>query len=233
MNKSFKQKSGIYKIRNLINNKIYIGSSINVSVRISQHKLQLKNKKHHNKYLQSSVNKYGIENFEYSILEYCNENELLEREEYYINYYNSNNNNFGYNIESFINGRKRHSEETKKKIGIKNTGKSRILTNEWKENISKSIKGRVNSKEHNKNIRKSKLGKKRKPFSDNWINNLRKSHIKYSITIMLNNNIIKENLTAQECANFLNVQVRTIYQALKFNYKCNGYNIIDKQLTLF
>jgi len=69
------------------------------------------------------------------------------------------------------------------------------------------------------------LGKKRKQFSEIWIDNLKKSHIKHSISIMLNDTIIKENLTAIDCSIFLNVGVRTIYQALKFNYKCKGYKL--------
>lgn len=90
--------SGIYQIRNIINNKVYIGKSKSLKIRLNIHLSSLKNNKHHSFHLQKSVNKYGIENFEYSILEYCNEHELLEKEECYINYYNSTNRNKGYNI---------------------------------------------------------------------------------------------------------------------------------------
>lgn len=60
---------GIYKIKNLKNNKIYIGSSNNIEKRINEHFRNLKNNKHPNKHLQLSYNKYGKENFTYEILE--------------------------------------------------------------------------------------------------------------------------------------------------------------------
>lgn len=45
-------KSGIYKIINVVNNKLYIGSAVNISGRFSTHKNQLKNEKHHSIVLQ-------------------------------------------------------------------------------------------------------------------------------------------------------------------------------------
>jgi group I intron endonuclease len=56
---------GVYQIKNLINGKMYIGSSINVLNRWSRHKTELINEKHHSIKLQRSVNKYGIINFTY------------------------------------------------------------------------------------------------------------------------------------------------------------------------
>lgn len=75
---------GIYKILNKNNGKSYIGSSINCLQRISKHKSLLKHNKHLNNYLQNSYNKNGIDNFEFSIIEICNENDLEIREQYYI-----------------------------------------------------------------------------------------------------------------------------------------------------
>ena len=57
-------QAGIYQIESLINGKKYIGSSINVSNRIlNQHLKALREKNHHNKYLQNHFNKYGEEDF--------------------------------------------------------------------------------------------------------------------------------------------------------------------------
>lgn len=75
-------KSGVYKITNLINNKAYIGSSINVYNRKHTHINKLKNNNHHCKHLQNAYNKYGKDNFLFEIIEYC-EN-ITEREQYYI-----------------------------------------------------------------------------------------------------------------------------------------------------
>lgn len=81
-------KSGIYQIKNLINGNIYIGSSKNIYSREAKHKSSLRGGYHANNYLQNSWNKYKEDNFIFEIIEYCDENLLLDREQYYINLYN-------------------------------------------------------------------------------------------------------------------------------------------------
>jgi len=77
--------SGIYEILSTINGKRYIGSSINIRTRIlNNHLHELKKGKHKNKYLQNHFNKHGSKVFQFSILELCKEDVLLEREQYYI-----------------------------------------------------------------------------------------------------------------------------------------------------
>ena len=58
-------KSGIYAIKNLINNKMYIGSTSDFKSRCRSHRTLLNRNKHFNKHLQNSVNKYGLSNFEF------------------------------------------------------------------------------------------------------------------------------------------------------------------------
>ena len=71
-------KPGIYKIENLINGKIYIGSaSINFIIRWNSHKNELKNNKHPNIHLQNAWNLYGEENFVFEVIE---EVPILENE---------------------------------------------------------------------------------------------------------------------------------------------------------
>jgi group I intron endonuclease len=79
------RKSGIYCIVNTINQKKYIGSSKNLHNRLMSHRAYLRTNNHFNKKLQNSWNKYGENNFQYFIMEFCEENVLLEREQYYIN----------------------------------------------------------------------------------------------------------------------------------------------------
>lgn len=109
---------GIYKITNLINNKIYIGQSIQLNKRISEHKRELKNNSHYNNHLQRAYNKYGIENFSFEIIENCTEDELYPRENYWITFYNSQNSNSGYNNTLPLADEKkyRHKEESKAKM---------------------------------------------------------------------------------------------------------------------
>jgi group I intron endonuclease len=78
-------KTGVYKILNKIKGDFYIGSARHsFSKRKSAHFCQLKQNKHDNSKLQRAVNKYGLENFEFQILEECQPNLCLEREQYYI-----------------------------------------------------------------------------------------------------------------------------------------------------
>lgn len=75
---------GIYQIRNLTNNKVYIGSSRNIKSRKSAHFGLLKKSKHPNKILQNSWNKYTKESFVFEPLEFCSVELLLVREQYYL-----------------------------------------------------------------------------------------------------------------------------------------------------
>lgn len=81
---------GIYKITNNINNKCYIGQSINIHRRWNAHKRQKTNS-----HLCRAFKKYGIENFSFTIIEECSVDELDEKEKYWIRYYDSYRN--GYN----------------------------------------------------------------------------------------------------------------------------------------
>lgn len=77
-------KCGVYKITCLSNDKIYIGSSRNISRRFCHHKNSLRKEKHHNHYLQEDWNKYGEENFKFEILEECKEDERYDLEQKYL-----------------------------------------------------------------------------------------------------------------------------------------------------
>lgn len=89
---------GVYKITNIKNGKIYIGSSNCIDRRWSEHIRNLELNKHPNTHLQNSWNKYGKDCFIFSILEYCQEIELLDREQYYIDKLKVLDDSIGYNI---------------------------------------------------------------------------------------------------------------------------------------
>ena len=82
---------GIYKITNKVNGKSYIGLSSNIEERFKKHR-QMQGEK----VLYSAFQKYGIENFDFSIIELCSPDLLSEREKYWIAYYDTYNN--GYNV---------------------------------------------------------------------------------------------------------------------------------------
>lgn len=88
------KRSGIYKIENLVNHKVYIGQAVDVHRRIKKHFWDTENG--NSKMMHQDICKYGIENFKADVLEYCPEDELYEKEREYIEKYNSYLN--GYNL---------------------------------------------------------------------------------------------------------------------------------------
>lgn len=117
-------KTGIYKIENLVNNKKYVGFASDIDYRWTCHKNQLKAKSHHCYHLQKAFNKYGEENFIYEILEECLEEELPKKEHYWAILLKVHNRKFGYNIKpTSEDGKVRHAEETKRKIGRAHKGR--------------------------------------------------------------------------------------------------------------
>lgn len=88
--------SGIYQIYNPINNKRYIGSSINVERRLKEHLRNLEKNRHCNDHLQSAYNKYK-DVLQFQFLEECEPDECLIFEQYYLDYYKSYIREFGYN----------------------------------------------------------------------------------------------------------------------------------------
>lgn len=90
---------GIYKITNLINNKVYIGQSRNIQARFNAHKRRPFDivDEDYEKVLYRAIRKYGLENFSFEVIEQCPIEKLNERENYWIKYFNSTNNAFGYN----------------------------------------------------------------------------------------------------------------------------------------
>lgn len=110
--------SGIYEIRNIINDKRYIGQSKNIYARISKHINQLLANKHCNKHLQSAWNIYGENSFVCDVLEYCDIDKLNEKELFWIEHYNSNDNKYGYNIRinPFDNRGLKWSDEQREKM---------------------------------------------------------------------------------------------------------------------
>lgn len=108
---------GIYMILNKINDKKYIGSSNNVQSRITQHNWLLRTNKHSNTYLQNSFNLFGEENFDFKLIEICNLNDLVIRENYYIHKYNTMYDKHGFNL-CLVSSDRRNIVGNKTKINL-------------------------------------------------------------------------------------------------------------------
>ena len=149
--KENKEKTGIYLWKNILNNKCYVGSALDIKKRLGIYfsMAALKNKlAKSNSLIYSAILKYGYSNFELVILEYCDKQILLEREQYYIDLLKPQ-----YNILRTAGSRYgvTLSEKTKLLIGL--SSKGRIHTKEAKAIMSKLAKLRIKEKAsmHGKN----------------------------------------------------------------------------------
>ena len=167
-------KSGVYCILNKNNNKRYIGSSVNTRSRLLQHRSQLKRNVHYNSALQKDFN---INHFEFYVLEYCDKNSLLNKEQYWIDFYggiNSKNLYNQWNVDwsdynksfsknvSIATIKAQKDPIIRNKMSVSHIGKKHSL--ETIEKISKGNKG----KNHPKGINTWFKGRKR---VNNGINN--------------------------------------------------------------
>lgn len=83
-----KGKSGIYRWTNFLNDNSYIGSSVNLSRRLSCYysKSQMENiLKIGKSAIYSAILKHGLSKFQLEILEYCETSQLLKREDHFRN----------------------------------------------------------------------------------------------------------------------------------------------------
>lgn len=133
------RKSGIYAIKKE-DAIVYVGSSVNMWRRLNEHLSRLRrinpNKQHFNPHLQNSWDKYGEDVFEFVVLEECEVDQLLIREQHYLDTLPDL-----YNICQVAGSRLGHTPgpETRAKIGA-------------------AQKGRKHTKEHNEKIRASMIG---------------------------------------------------------------------------
>lgn len=112
---------GIYCIENIANNKMYIGLSTNIYSRWRKHKRMLNKNEHPNEHLQLSWNTYGEDNFKFNIIETCDKELLGQREEYYIDYFQTQCNIYGYNKTSGGEGAKSPNVESIDKLSKSKT----------------------------------------------------------------------------------------------------------------
>lgn len=176
--------SGIYKIENLINHKVYIGQSKNVFKRLREH---TKVGKEHgkivfrefNEHLRSSFEKYGFDKFSFEVLKETYDMNYWEI--FLIQIYHANDRRYGYNIS----------------VG----GTYGDFGEEWRKRVKDSVINVLNSPkgdEIRKKISESKLGKPAKNKGTKWYNN-------GEISIMTNNppegfvpGVINKNCLPQE-----------------------------------
>lgn len=106
----------IYRYTCEINGKIYIGKTNNPARRKIEH---LSSSIKGINYFYNAIRKHGYNNFKFEILEQCSTEEMAYKlEEFYINFYNSNNRKNGYNLTTGGEGLQNPSQETLQKMSI-------------------------------------------------------------------------------------------------------------------
>jgi group I intron endonuclease len=144
-------ESGIYWIRCLIDNRVYVGSTINFSSRWSQHRSALNLNKHKNYRLQRVWNECGEEAFVFEVMGYvCDLSLLGVLEDEHIVRYQAADPRFGFN--SLLAGR-RYPEEIRRKLSEAKRGK--LLSEEHRKKLSEAHRGMKHTDEARRKISES------------------------------------------------------------------------------
>ena len=91
-------QTGIYKITNQLDSKVYIGQAVNLTERLKTHIKAGLGIDTPNSNLYKAMRHDGVENFSFEIIEYCTQQELNNKEKFWINYFSSQ--DWGYNMTS-------------------------------------------------------------------------------------------------------------------------------------
>lgn len=158
---------GIYKIQSKIKpDRIYIGSAVKFAARRRSHWHKLLKKCHHSSKLQNHVNKYGIKDLDFIIIEqfeFISKEHLLLREQYFLDFYKP-----WFNISPTAGnslGIKR-SEEFKQKCRERVYNESNFLGCRKGTHPESPMKGKHHTKESNEKNRQTHIGKKLKPHTE-------------------------------------------------------------------
>lgn len=132
--------SGVYTITNTTNGKMYVGSSVRIKERMLAHRAKLRTGKHHSEKLQRAWLKHGEAAFKFAVALYCDESNCFMYEQALIDFYKSASGS-GYNAAPQAGGTRGlvHSDESKLKASISNTGKKR--SEETKARVSAAKRG--------------------------------------------------------------------------------------------
>lgn len=191
---------GVYLITNAITGAKYVGQSIDIRRRIMEHKTPNASMRRKSKKFQDDIKQYGIDNFEFSLLEECGKSELLERERYWIAVLQPEYNTIGRSMPAEIRAQ------------ISKTLKQRWhdLPESEKEDVCKRLtgppKGHPVSQETRAKLRKANFGKN-----------------KYAVMVVETGQIFPG---AHDCAKALNCTYQTVLNQLNGKTtKTKGYHL--------
>lgn len=240
----------IYKIENLVNGKKYIGQTQNYRIRQNAHITKLRRGVHDNDHLQKSFDKYGEENFSIEVLEKCEIKTLDQREEYWINKYNTTDTSLGYNIKFGGNSSrghkmsvlaKQHMSENHADFSGENnpmygTSLYDVLNEDqiikWKTKISKSAKGDKNSfygKKHSDDTKKQISIKNKEYYKTHNNPNLGK-HLSDETKLKIKENrVYHKGINSSNTKKVICLNTNQVFDLVKF--ASEYYNIARTEIS--
>lgn len=186
------QASGVYAITHVESGRAYIGSSKDVIRRWAGHQQSLNLRSHHSSYLQRSWDKYGSASFHFHILEHCQPEDRIAREQFWIDQVQASNKEFGFNVSRLAHtnspneyGRMCIAESNRRRkgeqISITEEDRAKRITRliyarskkapgarpgHVRAKISQTLTGKKHSAERNMKKSLSSKGKPHKPHSE-------------------------------------------------------------------
>ena len=143
---------GIYKIINVVNNKFYVGSAVDLKRRKARHFSELRNGKHNNRYLQAAWVKYGEQSFVFVVVEeLSDEADLLAAENVWLKEHVGKDHCYNIGVDATAPhlgmsgplsptwGHK-HTEDAKERIGV--ASKARVQSEEEKAKRRATMRGK-------------------------------------------------------------------------------------------
>lgn len=198
----------VYEISNEIDDRVYIGSTLNQKKRWNEHKRDLLNNKHINIHLQNFVNKYGLNSLNFTVLEKVENDFLLLREQYYLDSID-NKFNIAENATAPMLG-KSHTPEALSKISKRSSGSNNPMYGkkrpQWLiDKLTKSSRGR--EKTLNEKI-------------------IRQINLPNRIELKINDgNIEMYCFSISHASKIIGVTQQSISKAIKNNSKSKGWKI--------
>lgn len=128
---------GIYTITNMVSGKVYVGSSICLDWRLYLHRRALRKGSHFNRHLQNSWNKNGEDNFDFKIVDRCEEGERFVRELEWIKKFNAMSPNSGFNMRDPDS--LKMSQQTRLRMADANFGKPHTRVSSPRKHTKKSL----------------------------------------------------------------------------------------------
>jgi group I intron endonuclease len=154
-----KKASGVYIIRNTVNDKVYVGSAKVFCQRHASHCSSLRKNKHHSQLLQNFVNKYGLDKLTFDLLELSEPAFNVACEQKWINTYDACNKKRGFNITPNAGSCLGVSVSSEVRAKISATLKGREFSEETRRKISEAKKGVPMPLEHRKKMREIALSR--------------------------------------------------------------------------